>query len=154
MKTTESRKGAARVEEDLLRAVSLKSTRKRRLILTLLGEAPLPLTAEELYEQARQTTPISLSTVYRILAACTEHGLLLRSVSGDGRTYYQPNRHQHKHELRCTVCHEVVPIDECPLEKIEAELAQKTGYEITGHTFELSGICPRCAGKRKQEKRG
>ena len=151
MKTAKNRKGARRVEEDLLRAASLKNTKKRRLILALLERAPLPLTAEELYEQARQATSISLSTVYRILGVCSEHGLLLRSVSGDGKTYYQPNRHQHKHELRCTVCHEVVPIDECPLEEIEAELAKKTGYEITGHTFELSGICPRCAGKRKKE---
>ena len=45
-----------------------------------MERAPLPLTAEELYEQARQATPISLSTVYRILGVCSEHGLLLRSV--------------------------------------------------------------------------
>ena len=74
------------MEEDLLRAASLKNTKKRRLILALLERAPLPLTAEELYEQARQATPISLSTVYRILGVCSEHGLLLRSVSGDGKT--------------------------------------------------------------------
>lgn len=66
MKTAKNRKGAGRVEEDLLRAASLKNTKKRRLILALLERAPLPLTAEELYEQARQATPISLSTVYRI----------------------------------------------------------------------------------------
>ena len=69
------------MEEDLLRAASLKNTKKRRLILALLERAPLPLTAEELYEQARQATPISLSTVYRILGVCSEHGLTLRSNS-------------------------------------------------------------------------
>ena len=51
---------------------------------------------------------MNLSTVYRALNALTQRGILLKQLSNDGKTYYQINNREHKHQLVCSLCNKVV----------------------------------------------
>ena len=134
-------------ENNLLKSANLKSTRKRLVILSVLNNSISPLTSEEILEEASKEVDMNLSTIYRALAALTEKGILLKQLSNDGKTYYQINNRQHKHQLVCSLCNKVVLVDCCPLKKFENELCEDTGFTITSHNLEFSGICPECAKK-------
>lgn len=132
------------MSNEILKSSDLKATKRRQEVLSILQKAEAPMTAEEIYVIAIKAVHMSLSTAYRTLATLSEKGIILKSQSQDGKAYYQINDHQHKHYLVCTLCGEVLPIDGCPLEALEKEIAKKTGYTITGHNLAFSGICPRC----------
>ena len=135
------------MDADVLKSVSMKATKKRIMILESLRTSPSPVTAEDIYEKLSQSLDISLSTVYRALNAMSDKGIIIKAVRQDGKTYFHFNDHQHKHELICSVCHRSVDVEDCPFDEISREIAQKTGFVITGHNMEFTGICPNCAGK-------
>lgn len=138
------------MEEELLAKNDLKQTKRRKAVLAVLEAAGTPLSAEEIYGKVVTQVHMSVSTTYRILGVLTEKGLLLKSLSQDGKTYYQLSGTKHKHQLICTLCGESIPIDGCPLHQLEEELSKQTGYVITGHNLEFSGICPHCAKEMKE----
>ena len=138
------------MEEELLAKNDLKQTKRRKAVLAVLEAAGTPLSAEEIYGKVVTQVHMSVSTTYRILGVLTEKGLLLKSLSQDGKTYYQLSGTKHKHQLICTLCGESIPIDGCPLPQLEEELSKQTGYVITGHNLEFSGICPHCAKEMKE----
>lgn len=135
------------MDADVLKSVSMKATKKRIMILESLRTSPSPVTAEDIYEKLSQSLDISLSTVYRALNAMSDKGIIIKAVRQDGKTYFHFNDHQHKHELICSVCHRSVDVEDCPFDEISRKIAQKTGFVITGHNMEFTGICPNCAGK-------
>lgn len=135
------------MDADVLKSVSMKATKKRIMILESVRTSPSPVTAEDIYEKLSQSLDISLSTVYRALNAMSDKGIIIKSVRQDGKTYFHFNDHQHKHELICSVCHRSVDVEDCPFDEISRKIAQKTGFVITGHNMEFTGICPNCAGK-------
>lgn len=137
--------GADIMDKNVLKSSDLKNTKRRMAILEVLENSEVPLTAEEIYSHVIKTVHLSLSTAYRTLGTLSEKGILLKNLCQDGKTYYQINSHQHKHQLVCTLCNETVPIDDCPLSIIEKNLIKQTGFTITGHSLEFSGICPKCA---------
>ena len=92
-----------------------------------------------------------LSTVYRTLSTLAEKGLLLRGSGPEGAMTYQLRDSRHRHYLVCTGCGSAVPIPGCPLEQLERSLGDQTGFAITGHSLELYGLCPRCAGNEKEK---
>ena len=139
------------VDDRLFKQAGLKVTSHRRAMLRILDMADGPLTAEQVYEALDPAERANLSTVYRALGTMSEHGVLQRSVHQDGVIYYQLNGEHHSHRLVCVRCHASVPIEGCPFEQMENTLRKNTGYEITGHQFEISGLCPKCAGKTNQE---
>ena len=120
------------VDDRLFKQAGLKVTPHRRAMLRILDTADGPLTAEQVYE-------------------ALDPAELQRSVHQDGVIYYQLNGEHHSHRLVCVRCHASVPIEGCPFEQMENTLRKNTGYEITGHQFEISGLCPKCAGKTNQE---
>lgn len=126
----------------ILKSVSLKATKKRLILLSILSYKNCPTTAEEIFDKVSNI--INLSTVYRALNAMTDKGILNKSIHMDGRTYFQLNDQVHKHELICTICHKSVDVGICPFEEISKVIAEKTGFEITGHSVEFTGICPDC----------
>jgi Fur family ferric uptake transcriptional regulator len=138
------------MNENILKSTDLKATKKRMAILMLLEKTKSPMTAEEIYKAAVNDINMNLSTTYRTLAILSEKGILLKNLSHDGKTYYQINNHQHKHQLVCNICNEVVPISTCPLTELEESLQEKTGFTITGHSLEFSGICPKCSKHIKE----
>lgn len=141
------------MDADVLKSVSMKATKKRIMILESVRTSPSPVTAEDIYEKLSQSLDISLSTVYRALNAMSDKGIIIKSVRQDGKTYFHFNDHQHKHELICSVCHRSVDVEDCPFDEISRKIAQKTGFVITGHNMEFTGICPNCAGKTDRRER-
>ena len=141
------------MDADVLKSVSMKATKKRIMILESVRTSPSPVTAEDIYEKLSQSLDISLSTVYRALNAMSDKGIIIKAVRPDGKTYFHFNDHQHKHELICSVCHRSVDVEDCPFDEISRKIAQKTGFVITGHNMEFTGICPNCAGKTDRRER-
>ncbi len=134
------------IEDNILKSTDLKTTKRRMAILTILEKSPEPMTAEDIYTSVVKEVHMSLSTAYRTLGTLSEKGILLKNLRQDGRTYYQINNHQHKHQLVCNLCNKTIPIDDCPLTDLEDDLTRQTGFTITGHSLEISGICPKCSG--------
>ena len=134
-------------EDDILKSANLKTTKKRMIILSVLNNSPIPLTSEDILEQTSKEVNINLSTIYRTLNALSEKGILLKQLSSDGKTYYQINNRKHKHQLVCSLCNKVVLIDCCPLKKFENSLCEETGFTITSHNLEFTGICHECTKK-------
>ena len=137
------------MNENILKSTYLKTTKSRLAILKILDKSSEPMTAEDIYSLVVTEVNMSLSTTYRTLGTLAEKGILLKNLSQDGKTYYQINNHQHKHQLVCTLCSETVPIEDCPLTTLEENLTQKTGFVITGHSLEFLGICPKCTDNMK-----
>ena len=134
-------------EDNILKAVNLKTTKKRMMILSVLNNSDSPLTSEDILDQTSKEVNMNLSTIYRALNALTEKGIVLKQPSNDGKTYYQINNREHKHQLVCSLCNKVVLVNCCPLKKIENDLCKETGFTITSHNLEFTGICPECAKK-------
>ncbi len=85
-----------------------RHTRQRRVILDILRSDFVHLTAEEVYQRARNTLPsISLGTVYRNLNFLCGQGLAQEVRSGEsGCAKFEAAREPHAH-FHCRECHEV-----------------------------------------------
>ena len=134
---------------EILKKNGLKVTEGRKLVLEALEDQHTPLTAEEVYQKIKLQVPIDQSTVYRILSVFSDKEITMKSIGGDGVSYYQLNNHNHGHYLVCKECHKKVMIDECPIEEIMQKLTDQTGFHITGHNLEFVGECSEC---RKEEE--
>ncbi|MDD7363495.1 MAG: Fur family transcriptional regulator [Peptoniphilus sp.] len=133
--------------EQLLRQHGLKATKGRIEVLRLLKEAHTPMCASDVYKLTSKHTTSSLSTVYRILNQLTDIGLLEASVQQEDVTYYEYKEDEHNHYIVCSSCGKFTPIHNCPLDDLDDHIIQSTGYTITGHSFQLEGICPDCQKK-------
>ena len=94
-----------------------------------------------------------MTTVYRSLDAYVDAGLVRRSIYDDGIARYEIAA-EHRHFLTCTACKKSVPLSVCPFEQLEEQLVRETGFQISGHKMEFFGLCPECAKKMGQERRG
>jgi len=135
------------MDDSLLDAQSLKKTRKRQAILGVLAKAKTRLTSEEIYTICSKDLAINLSTVYRTLSVLTNHGLVTKTLESDGKAYYSlfcGSAEGHHHHLVCAKCKATIELDECPLEELNKKISSETGFVITGHSMELTGLCPKC----------
>lgn len=134
----------------------LKWTRQRKAVYGVLQQATEPLTAVKIYnltERNASGEDYALSTIYRILAAFEERGIIEKAVSmEDGSAAYALSRGGHTHYAVCLECHRRIPLQNCPFSHIHLE--QETGdFTITNHKLELYGYCKDCkeAGKMREE---
>jgi len=131
--------------EDLLKKASLKNTKQRNTILLVIKEANEPVTAEEIFTQLLIADyKINLSTVYRTLNVFTNKNVLLKILRGDGTAAYEINDLSHNHYITCSRCSNSVLIESCPVKELSESVSQKTGFKVTGHTLQLTGICSKC----------
>lgn len=131
--------------DKLLKEASLKNTKQRHAILSVIGETNEPATAEEIYEiLQKRNMGINLSTIYRTLNTFLEHNIILKILKDDGTASFQYNDSRHNHYITCYKCRNSVLIDKCPLKNLNDEIKRETGFELTGHNLQLTGLCPNC----------
>ena len=131
--------------EKLLKVNGIRVTKSRLDILNLLQDSD-PMTADDIYENL-QDKGAKLSSIYRNLSILVDENILTKIVGIDNFSYFQLNSHNHKHHLTCKECKKTIPLENCPIHKLEDEIEKSSGFIITNHIFEFVGICPDCQKK-------
>jgi Fur family transcriptional regulator, ferric uptake regulator len=119
--------------------------------LALLKEVPngTHVTATDLFELATSKgVPISISTIYRQLAALEASGAILGvgTVSARGRAYEITPSEKHYH-LICMDCRRTVEFFDPVLSQFGESMATRAGYEFHDSRFDLFGFCQDCRQK-------
>ncbi|MGE5403507.1 MAG: Fur family transcriptional regulator [Candidatus Saccharibacteria bacterium] len=134
---------------DTLRSKGCKVTPQRRLIIDILRECGEHMTAEEILAQARLKQPnLSAATVYRNLNTMTNLGLIERVEIHDKGRCFELNNGQHHHHLVCIECGRAEEIGCCPISDLIKAVAKESDFEIMSHSFEITGYCRDCKGKK------
>lgn len=139
-------------ESGLTYPQGLKWTKQRKNVYKVLWDSAEPLSVTQIYhltEEAAGGQEYAPSTIYRILSAFEEKGLVEKtSWMGDGTAVYSLNRGGHTHYAVCLECHRRIPLRSCPFAHIHLE-KETMDFTITGHKLELYGYCRECkeAGK-------
>lgn len=120
----------------------LKKTKQRQAVWDALLAADRPLSVQELYACLPRDGGFAVSTVYRVLAAFEECGVVVRTAMlGQETAIYHLKKSSHEHYAICLGCHRQVPIAHCPLERADVQTGD---FRVTDHRLELYGWCGDC----------
>ncbi len=119
-------------------------TRSQDRILNVLKTLDRPISAQDLYVELRnRDQAMGLATVYRALEALKLEGVVqARTVAGSEALYSLVQ--EDKHHLTCLQCGGSIPIDDCPVHELEAQLNQSYKFKIYYHMLEFFGLCTQC----------
>lgn len=129
--------------EDELKGVSLKITPARLAAMKLFESHNKPLDAAGIINYLAEKLDIDRVTVYRILNAFTQKGLLRKIEFGEGKARYELNKGKH-HHLICQGCDAIEDISDCGVEVVEKRINQKKNFLIKRHSLEFFGLCTKC----------
>lgn len=137
-----------------LAARGLRLTPQRRAVLDAFASSPCSLSPIEVYDAARERCPrIGLTTVYRTLDVLDEIGAL-RRVHGQGTSEsFMPASAAHGHAVVCSGCGRVTEFTACDMGDIARAAAEQTGYSITDHFLQLTGLCAACRAAADDTRR-
>ena len=144
--------------ENPLGTKKLRKTKARNLIISILSQdKDKAFSVEELHEACGADLQIDLSTVYRTMHTLAESGFVTKSIHSDGKAYCQRASQQgteHHHRIICSKCKASADIAVCPLHDLEDQILSETGFTMTSHSIELTGLCPTCKAEEdaKQHK--
>jgi Fur family transcriptional regulator, ferric uptake regulator len=132
--------------QSLLTGLGLRATPQRLRVLEELADEPNGATAQEIHDRLRaHGSRIGLATVYRTLAALSEHGVVDALAHRPGEACYRLCGTGHHHHLVCTTCNRVVELGDCDLEPWLDQLGASHGFRVTAHSVEVTGVCVSCA---------
>lgn len=128
---------------DLLKQKGYKHTGKRETLASIFAGEQRYMAAKEVLSHMRNDYPqVSFDTVYRNLSLFEDLGILeATEFNGERLFRLQCTEEKHHHHLICTVCGKSKTIEMCPM---DAFYGIPDGFEITGHKFEIYGLCEGC----------
>ena len=125
-----------RIKEELKKR-GMRATFQRVIVLEKLYEGG-HMTAEEVLERVREEVPsISPATVYNVLDALRDAGLIGEIFIERGRVHYDRNPEPHFH-FRCDRCGGIFDVD--------IEIPFPSFGEVHGFSGFFYGICDKCRG--------
>lgn len=118
--------------------VSLKKTSARLEVLKAFENTESALSVSQL-QLLCSTVP--LATLYRVVDDFLDHELLELSdeFQPKEKHYALKNSHGH-HVVKCVVCHQSIPLKECPIHLSDSI----EGFKVLHHRLEIEGICLSC----------
>lgn len=126
----------------LLGIAGYRLTRPRQRLFALLEHAEQPLSLRSIHEKLPTIDRVS---IYRTLELYQRLGITRTIHVGWKKQYelaepFKP----HHHHLQCTQCGELIDIETPTLENLVSDIANRYGYTLTSHHFELEGVCRQC----------
>jgi len=132
-----------------LRRDGQRYTENRRQLVTLLADAPRPLTIPDII---KQRPSLAQSSVYRNLAQLERSGVVQRIVTADEWARYElaEDLTEHHHHLICSGCGAVRDFTvssqlERRIDDALAKAADAAGFTFEHHRLDLVGLCADCS---------
>jgi len=132
-----------------LKKNGFKITPGREAIVAFFSRENRYVTPETVWKEVRKSLPhLGLPTVYRNLEQMRKINILTQVDGAENRFYFGLCRaekpEKHHHHISCQKCHRVSEIESCYLESLTKEIKVKTGFLITNHKLQLTGVCKDC----------
>ncbi|MDS0524983.1 transcriptional repressor [Clostridium sp. SHJSY1] len=136
------------LKEELKKKGYKLTPQRRSIVDTIVDSEGKHLTAEEIYDEVKKKCPeIGLATVYRTILLLEEIGVVSRLHLNDGCSRYElvhsDETHRH-HHLVCSVCNNVIEVEDDLLEELEARIEKNYNFKIVDHSVKFYGICSEC----------
>jgi Fur family ferric uptake transcriptional regulator len=135
---------------ELLISRDLEPLPNRVRVLEVIGGNPSPLSAQDIYATLSRTSAINRVTVYRILDALVEKGLVER-LSGGGRSLVYglaPNENHPAHpHFHCKSCGALQCLQPDSLKVDLRGIERSFAGEIRSVEIRVDGICKNCLKK-------
>lgn len=127
--------------EALCAAKGMRMTEQRRTIAHVLAESDDHPDVEELYRRCVKVDDrISISTVYRTVRLFEDSGIIERHDFREGRARYETSPEAHHDHLINLRNGEVIEFQSEEIERLQAEVARKLGYQLVDHRLELYAV--------------
>lgn len=129
---------------ELIKRAGLRATSPRVAVLSYLAKHPYPVGIKDIKKYAGKR--MDLVTLYRMMDDFLRAGLVTRVNLGKGRLFELKSVHDH-HHIVCTNCSRVEDFSDESHEKIVKRILKKSNSfsHLTGHSFELYGVCTPCS---------
>jgi Fur family transcriptional regulator, peroxide stress response regulator len=135
--------------EALCRRSGVALTVQRRVVLQTVLERDDHPTADQILETVKHRVPgISRTTVYRVLEALAEMGVIRRLHHAGGAARFDGKVHRHHHMI-CKKCHKVIDLEDKKLDGLRISHVRGEGFEIEDFSVHLIGTCPACRKKKR-----
>ena len=120
-------------------------TKQREVVLKVIREADEHLTANGVFESAKQILPtISFATVYNSLRYLKDAGHIAEISFGNGASRFDRKLTRHDHAI-CNKCGKLVDLElDFPNEIFQAAAAAASEFKPESLEFTLRGLCPEC----------
>ena len=129
-------------------ARGVRITPQRRVLVGIIQDSPRHLDAAKLLQLAqKQDSQIDRATVYRTISLLKKQGLIdeldLMHLEGEKHYYEAKTSRDHCH-IACLRCGAIMEYASSSFERLKAEIARESGFQIRVARLELGGFCPRC----------
>ncbi|MCC7451868.1 MAG: transcriptional repressor [Anaerolineae bacterium] len=140
-------------KNELLRKIGLRATAQRRAVIDVISAEGGHLTAEEIYDKARQLNPgISLATVYRTLTALKDAGMIEQRylTREHGRAHFEKAGASGNFYFKCMGCGKIIEFESQHIvETVQREFHNPDVADLVQICMCLDGYCQDCHNARK-----
>lgn len=126
-------------ENQELRKVGLKVTLPRVKILQILeNSTDRHMSAEDVFKALLDAgEDVGLATVYRVLTQFEDAGLVESHNFDGGHKVFELDNGDHHDHMVCVESGKVIEFHNPEIERLQEQIAESHGYEITGHSLVL-----------------
>lgn len=137
---------AARNPSELLREAGLRKTKPRLAVLHTLAEASRPVSIKELTGLLPASLHIDTVTLYRMMDSFVKLNVISKVELGRAHAMFELKNSDH-HHIVCQECQRVEDFEDIEhLSLAKRALKHSKNFSrLTGHSFELYGLCKSCA---------
>ncbi|MCS6712220.1 transcriptional repressor [Brachybacterium sp. EF45031] len=130
---------------DALRRVGLRVTAPRVAALQAVAEQP-HVDADSVTVAVRaRLGAVSRQTVYDVLAALEEAGLVRRVIDGGRRALYEVDHHDDHHHVLCRRCGRLEDVPARTAQSVPPPASEAHGFTVDEVDVLYRGLCPQCA---------
>lgn len=127
-----------------LQNAKLKATHARQVILDYFINQKHPIAADDIVLYLhKKRCDADKATVYRILEAFYDKGIINRMEFGEGKFRYEIAGAEH-HHLICEHCGKIEDVLDCNIDELEKDIRRKKGFNVKRHSLEFYGVCKAC----------
>ena len=126
-----------------------RNTAQKQVVLDTLISLGSHKSATAVYNELQKTRPdIGRATVFRVLRAMADDGVLLRIPVSDGEDRYDITHRPHNHAV-CRMCGAVEDVWLDDEMNIDSHITSTSGFTIESERIEFVGLCKACGEKVK-----